>query len=236
MCILFTPPVFSIFFCSRWWWPCSGVTAGQHWERKMPAVRIELLAPKTTSAAQVWAARRQQSFGRSLPHPVAKPYWRMSKDADLEAAEMKVFSLPLYNVINCFWGCSVGRLQWCVLWKDEAVLLASSGPESLWSNTVHQVQLTTSGTHLASCVEMCSQDGWLCAGPYLMRNQPVHQLNATLTSVASTFCLGPSMWMSMPCSLNLFQSQLKFTYVIPSSSPKVYREKTWLAWPAKVTQ
>lgn len=107
MCILFTPPVFSIFFCSRWWWPCSEVTAGQHWERKMPAVRIELLAPKTTSAAQVWAAGRQQSFGRSLPHPVAKPYWRMSKDADLEAAEVKVFSLPLYNGINCFWGCSV---------------------------------------------------------------------------------------------------------------------------------
>lgn len=158
MCILFTPPVFSIFFCSRWWWPCSGVTAGQHWERKMPAVRIELLAPKT-SAAQVWAARRQQTFGRSLPHPVAKALLEDEQRCWPWSSRNESILTSSVQCNQLFLGVQCWRLQWCVLWKDETVLLASSGPESLWSNTVHGVQLTTSGTRLASCVEMCSQDG-----------------------------------------------------------------------------
>lgn len=48
----------------------------------------------------------------------------MSKDAGLEAAAKKVYRFPQYNVIVVP-GVQCWRLQWCVLWKDDTVLLAS---------------------------------------------------------------------------------------------------------------
>lgn len=174
--------------------------------------------------------------GRSLPCPVAKPYWRMRKDADLEQGEMKVFSLPLYNVIIVSGGAVLKAAVMCAVerWYSTSCFLWPSIPS---------VQHSASGTADllwdTSCL-LCWNvlPGWQAVCGALFNKEPASPSAQCYSHFCGfyTFCLGPFMWKSMPCSLNLFQSQLKSACVLPPSPLKVYREKTWLAWPAKVAQ
>lgn len=114
----------------------------------------------------------------------------MSRDADLEAIEMKVFSLPLCSAVAISAGAVLKAAVMCAVGRRHSTLCFLLNP-----SVQHGASGTagTSGTRLASCVETHSQDGWLCVGPPVMRNQRVHQLNTALIFCASTFCLGPSM-------------------------------------------
>lgn len=156
-----------------------------------------------------------------LPHPIAtledeQRCWPWS-------SSKKSYWFP-----QCFWGCSVGRQQWCVLWKDDSTSCFLY-PESLQSNTVYQVQLITSGIRLASFVEKFSQ---VCVTLCSEVNQWVYQLSATPTSVASTVlvhgCGKTCHAASAPVSAEVYTCS-------PSLLLEVYRKKLdcpgQLRWP-----
>lgn len=121
------------------------------------------------------------------------------------------------------------RLQWRVLWKDDLCFLypeslpnqhSASGPaDHLWDTSC-----LLCWNVLPRCLALCMA----------LSGQPVHQLSATLSSVASTYCFGLSMWKNLLAAYVPVSAE-----VYMCSSPsflEVYREKTWLSWPAKVTQ
>lgn len=107
-------------------------------------MRIELFAPKPTSAALVWAARRQQSLVLEGAFPTLLQHCTRAwaKMLTLKQQKRKCTDF-LSTVWELFLGVHCWRLQWCVLWKEDTVLLAL-------------VQHSTSGTadHLwgASCL------------------------------------------------------------------------------------
>lgn len=105
--------------------------------------------------------------------------------------------------------------------------------ESLQSNGVHQVQLITSGIHLASFVELFSQAAWLCVWPCLMWST---NASAQCYSLFCGLCL-LSWFMDVkePAMQPVFQSQLKFTCVLLLCFLK-FIGKSLMYWPAKVTQ
>lgn len=127
---------------------------------------------------------------------------------------------------NCFWGCTVEGCSGVCCGKRTQYSL-------LWSNTAHQVQLITSGVHLVSFVEMFSQFTWLCVWPCLMRStSPSAQCYPHFCGL---YLLSWFISVKEPAMQPLFQSQLKFTCVLLLPFLK-FTDKTWLSWPAKVTQ
>lgn len=108
--------------------------------------------------------------GRSLPRPIAKPYWRMGKDADLEAAEMKVFSLSLYNVIIVSGGAVLKAAVMCAVERWH-------GTSSFLWPRILLVQHSASGIadHLwdMSCLLCWSvHPGWLAVCGALCNEEP----------------------------------------------------------------
>lgn len=228
MCILFSSPGFSISFCSNGG-GCLGVTSSrQHWERKRPGVRTELFAPKPSSAALVWAARRQQSLVLEGAFPTLLQHCTRGWAKMLALKQQKRKCTDFLSAMwELFLGVHCWRLQWCVLWKEDTVLLAS-------------VQHSTSGTagHLwgASCLfcwnalPICLA---VCMWPCLMRS------TSPSAQCYSHFCglclLSWFISVKEPAMQPIFQSQLKFTCVLLLPFLK-FTGKTWLSWPAKVTQ
>lgn len=167
------PPVFSIFFCSRWWWLWSGVTPGQHWARrgqwklncwlwKLP-VQFKSELPGDNSHL-CW---KKSSLLPTIISNDEQKYWPWSsRNKSIRASSVQC------NL--CFWGVQFGRPQWCVLWKDDTVLLDSL------RHGILPVQHRASGE--ADCLWDVSSPVLKCAPRLVicvMRNQPVHQLSAT---------------------------------------------------------
>lgn len=83
--------------------------------------------------------------GRSLPYsPPSFPM--MSKSTGLEAAETKVFVLPLCNVTSVSGGCSLEGLSDVCCGKMTQFCLTPSGMESFQFSTGHRVKLIASET------------------------------------------------------------------------------------------
>lgn len=129
---------------------------------------------------------------------------------------------------NFFWECSVegcsdvccGKMTPCFLY-----------PESLHSNTMYQVQLITFGIHLASFVEMFSQDAWLCVWPCLVRS--ISASAQCYSHFCGLYLLSWFINVKEPAMQPVFQSQLKFT-CFPPPLLKVNREK--LDYPGQLRQ
>lgn len=162
MCILFASPVFSIFFCSRWWWL---FRSDQQWaalRKKKAHSENWAVCSKTSQCSSCLSCQEATAtcVGAfpTLLHATLEDEqrcwpWSSSKKSVL---------ISSVQCDNCFWGAVLKAAVMCAVerWHRTPCFLY---PESLQSR-VHQVQLITSGIHLASFVEMFSQAAWLLCG------------------------------------------------------------------------
>lgn len=164
MCILFTPPVFSILFCRRWWWLFRsnqqwGNTEkgkGQQWELSclLQNQPVQLSSELPGGKSHLcWKESSPPYCNTALEDEQRCWPWSSRKESVL------ISSVQCYN---CFWGCSVEGCS-CVCCGKMGQYPCFLLPESLQSNTVQQVQLTPLG-YILPLLLKCSpkMPGCLC--------------------------------------------------------------------------
>lgn len=128
---------------------------------------------------------------------------------------------------HCFWRCRVEGCSNVCCGKMTQYFLLPLAQNPFGPTQYIRYSWPPLG-HIRPPVLKCTPRMAGSVGGALCNEEPTSP-SAQCCSQFCDFCLLSCSTDVMPCSLSLFQSQLKFTCVLPPSPPKVYRAKTWLA-------